>query len=629
MAGIDPGQVGPLYDLAIGQDAASLVGYVVPKEGTFREATQLREKELLITVASPNLVDRELTNWPQVSQGQWNGGERQEVFVDPTKFFSSQGVETSLPGRLSLYSSPTPITSFPAITGTSSPFATDGFTWYFGVQGIGYNLIYGNGAGPASTTQIGPAGTVIYSLTASAAAVYAATSTGIYIVNLGGASTQMTADIVDPAADPSIAYFGGQLYYVQVGGVLKHVQVTAPYAVVTDTTLLVGDGTFQCIAATVNGLFLATNVATFSAYTLLFTWNGSALTRVGDIPGEVRAAREANGTVYILALLRQYTGITSYTLLALTGSTLTVLDDLRYANPAFQTSNVQFLPPLAQLDHDGRFLYIAWPGVPLKRFDLAAQSGMTTIGPPFPTGQQKAHRVVSTATGVIQIMVPLSGNAIAGAYTGILTAAGTLTSSDVDFSTPFYTKVFRSCSVILASTAVTSVALAFAVDGGAFVPVTAQSGGPPSLLTFLLPPGTKGRRVAIRLTLTPQAGVSPIVRSLSIKATLARVFQFTVSARRSVRTRNGELDEQGLRAVDLIANVQRIYDNAGQCVLAIPSAKAGSYATGAPYVETINAVLEDYNLTTAAGVSPAYRQPDGDADPDMERDCELTFNEVL
>lgn len=62
------------------------------------EETELAHKDRLIQLSSPNLIDREFEQWPQVTQGDWSGGGLQRVFTgatpitggvesDPTRFW--------------------------------------------------------------------------------------------------------------------------------------------------------------------------------------------------------------------------------------------------------------------------------------------------------------------------------------------------------------------------------------------------------------------------------------------------------------------------------------------------------------------------------------------------------------
>src|SRR5215469_12076203 len=96
------GDIGPKYDLLL----ATRDGLTVPCKNSqaqtvqisslaymssidktqevFHEETELQHKDRIIQLGSPNLIDREFEQWPQVSQGDWSGGMLQRVFTGAT-----------------------------------------------------------------------------------------------------------------------------------------------------------------------------------------------------------------------------------------------------------------------------------------------------------------------------------------------------------------------------------------------------------------------------------------------------------------------------------------------------------------------------------------------------------------
>jgi hypothetical protein len=67
------------------------------------EESELQHKDRITQLASPNLIDREFDQWPQVSQGDWSGGSLQRVFTgatpisggtesDPTRYWDGLGL---------------------------------------------------------------------------------------------------------------------------------------------------------------------------------------------------------------------------------------------------------------------------------------------------------------------------------------------------------------------------------------------------------------------------------------------------------------------------------------------------------------------------------------------------------
>jgi len=106
-------EVGPVYDLLLGtRDGVTLpcrnkdgqivnvaqVAYMgtIDRNQGQREETELQHKDELVQLGSSNIIDRELTNWPQVTQGDWSGGMLQRVFsgpgADPTRYWEGDGV---------------------------------------------------------------------------------------------------------------------------------------------------------------------------------------------------------------------------------------------------------------------------------------------------------------------------------------------------------------------------------------------------------------------------------------------------------------------------------------------------------------------------------------------------------
>ena len=93
--------IGPVYDLLLAtRDGTTLPcknkdGQVVniaklafattiDRNQTQHEETELQHKDQLVQLSSPNLIDREFNQWPQVSQGDWSDGTGQRVFTGAT-----------------------------------------------------------------------------------------------------------------------------------------------------------------------------------------------------------------------------------------------------------------------------------------------------------------------------------------------------------------------------------------------------------------------------------------------------------------------------------------------------------------------------------------------------------------
>lgn len=116
-----PTEVGPVYDLLLQtRDGGTLpcrnkdgkvvnvsqVAYCTSVDRQAQgqhEETELTHKDRITQLGSPNLIDREFDQWPQVSQGDWSGGALQPIFSgstpvsggassDPSRYWDGQGV---------------------------------------------------------------------------------------------------------------------------------------------------------------------------------------------------------------------------------------------------------------------------------------------------------------------------------------------------------------------------------------------------------------------------------------------------------------------------------------------------------------------------------------------------------
>lgn len=105
-------EIGPVYDLLLAtRDGTTLpcrngrgetvnvsqvaYNFSVNRQSEQEEATELMHKQTVTQLGSPNVSDRELEQWPQVSQGDWSGGMYQRVFGadnDLTRFWAGEGL---------------------------------------------------------------------------------------------------------------------------------------------------------------------------------------------------------------------------------------------------------------------------------------------------------------------------------------------------------------------------------------------------------------------------------------------------------------------------------------------------------------------------------------------------------
>ncbi len=618
-SGVAPGQVGTQYDFALGYDpgigSATMVGYMIGEGKEWSEGTQLQQIQQLVSVASPNLVDRNLTFWPKVSQGDWSGGERQLIFgisnISNRYFLTDGGIDTSVPAGLTLMPSATAtFTQADAGVGVS-PLAGDGASYYLGVTGANLYIV-GNAATnayhiPAASTH------EIFSLLSTPYGIFAGSQDGIFNVTPTGSYTQWTNDPISSVPGRSIAYFNNLLFYITSGEQKLNSLAVAAGAAPGTTVFTLGSATrffephFSCVASTANGLFLSTwreaSASNATAISVLYTSDGVTMTRIGDVLGQVMHAHEMNGVLYILVYgSQQSIGDLDYTLYTYTGGTLATLDDLRYVIPDFMefAPGVQPTTVKVYLSGDGRFLYISWPGLQALRYDTM-NSAFQKVGTNAIVGASNitSHRTIpSQGLGIIDSYTA-NGTVYVTRYGTLPPASGAtgqLVTSYYDFATPGLNKYMRTFEVEMASPLPLGamVTVEYQLDSGTvWAPLPVQASSIRLLTGFFT--HTKATRVRFRLTLTAGPGGSPVIRSTAAKATLGRVWTTTAVCNREQKTRNGELDNQGLKSQDLIANIYQAYQNSGNCTLYFPSP---SQAGG---VETALCIVEDYKWHSTKG----------------------------
>lgn len=654
LTGVRIEEVGDLYDFALGyldpvSGNTNMVGYVAPPSVGYGESTNLQDEGHIVQVASPNTTDR-YSRFPKVSQGDWSGGERQLIYTTPNQYYSSQQLETSRPGHLTIlgkYSavalgtSPSPIAPNPrAISSDAIQY------WFICTPNNGTILGYVNEATLAVTLSANnPALGGLQEILRGPDGMYVANNPaaglGIYQISVNGAFavTRVNADTIGTVVAGSysrcdMAAFNDTLYYnSEISGgpppVTQILSSTYPFpggAGNGTTVYTMPQMGWQILAITdsANGVAFAT-AAQQQLYSYIWTFDGVNATFVGRIYGTVIDMRSANGVTYILAAARNGIsgGIGLPVIYQLSGSTLSVLDDYRQADPAFQPTTQS---GRGCLDEDGTYLYLFWSGLRVKRYRLK-DGAIYDVG--HPTAQQSNSAVHSGAAGP-------GGGIAEGDPTNVPYSLyvmqpgvapnqnGILTTSFYDFGTPNDHKSFKSVEFTMNSAIdVNAILVSYRVDNlsNTLTPVTVTVSPSGNTLIAYFPPNTLGCRVQLQITLV--AASNPDIASLSVLATLARIFTLGAACRRDQQARNGAKDPQGLAASDRLANVLNCYNiAAGKCVLYIPD------PTAAKGYAQINALLQDYKRVTAPGVAPGMRE-DATGQRDMESDYQLTLAEQL
>lgn len=647
--GVKPTQVGEEYDFTLafdnGSGTAQMYGYLLHAGTEWDEAPNIEDEKRIVTIDSPNYSDR-FTFYPKVTQDDWSGGEGQEFFIDPTRYYQSVAVNPTKPGRLSL--SPSAVqTSIASFFNTYiNPMATDGTRVLVGgYDGGGPNVI-GNSAGTKRYLVAGGTPAPVQALEGPQGGIFVATRTGtsggIYRVATTDftsqpAVTKWGTDIVQDGATQALAYQStpaptGSLVYIKNDNTIQQLGSAggSPVQLYSGLTM---EQPLGFLASSATGLLFATQQAYSGGadaqmgFGVLYSFDGVTATRVFDFEGIILAAHEMNGVTYLLGLFRQV-GIFNFcfTLMAYSNGQLTTIFDQRYAAVDFQPTGV-FNPGSAGVTGDGRFLYIGWPSFYGLMYDTVRGafircSSVTPV-------QAVAHSVFPTATGIVDVTAGLvTTNVVFNTFSGSPTT-GTMTLSWFDYGTPGIVKAFRCIEVEMEQPfpVGATVTIAFRLDQQqAWTPVTNSITLPNGNIQYLLPLGSKGYRIQLQITLNAGSGTSPVLRSIALTGNAARVWKVTAVCARQQQKRNGSPDDQGT-ATDLLANLISAYKQGGYVTLYIPDPTNPAGTGGAPYVSQATAKIEEYNWHTR--VSPGMRVDNDNAGFAMEALVDLTLAEQL
>jgi hypothetical protein len=643
--------VGDLYDVALGyQDPATgltrMVGYCLTPTGQWVEGTNMQDEQHLVQIASPASSDK-FTRFPKVSQGDWSGGERQLIYVNPNQYYSSTQLNTALPGHLTCYGAYISV-DFTGVNGIgygSGRVLTSDSGYVYGIPNHTGYVVYDLNLGTVSAVS-GTGATALLELTRLIVGIFASGPTGLWTVRGTGSPGQDTNDAFGPVPQSgAVAQFaGGTIYYITSSNT-KLNSITTPLGAAPGTTqftvpvfetfiLSLSPGTSGVIMVTGESIIGNTNVPLRNT---VYSFDGVNANYLGVINGYIEDSTSVNGVTYILTTAPSF-GIGSSqqpVIYEVTGSTLSKVDDYRNVDPFFQSTSTTGTPR-GTLDSDGLYLYLFYPGLDAKRYDLTTFA-VSDVGTPGVMGRSAPHR----GCALIQRGIAEVG---AGANTLYVvrpdqppTADGTMITSWYDQSTPDVDKSFKSIEFSFNSLFTTnSVAVAYQLDNPntGFVPMAVQVSQSGLQLVGFFPSGTIGKRVRYQITLLHDA--NPDVQSWSTGMTLARIFTFPISCRRDPKGRNLQDDPQGLTAMQKLATIENAYLlAAGKITLWIPDATAsvdnpsidpitGNEVVG---VSQVQAVIQDYQKSTAGGVAPGYRSVDGVFD--LEGDVALTIAESL
>ena len=657
-----PSQIGDIYDIAIGYstdgETGEMVGYVSAPGSTFEQDSDITDSDRIVQISSPNTTDR-YTTYPKVSQGDWSGGERQVTFETAAQFWTSNGLDVSQPGHLTMLPpgndpfSGTLVVD--ASTYESYPLVTDGTNFYLGHYVAGSHNLYLNAtAGTTSLTGtpviemlVAPAGIFLYHnelISLLAPNSFTETRWATAYIDADGAGAMYN--------NQNMAYFGGNLYWINnASGIMYYVSGPGATAGTVAYTALAGDGYFSCLCSTATGLFFSqSNGRSNPTYpfgiSILYTFSGSGSpTRIGAFQGIVRNAIDMEGTTYILAAKYQTAAPNgasgwNYTLYSLVGTTLAVVDDLREALPEFWATG-QTLTQLyrSQLFADGNDLYIAWNGLPLIRYNTVTNAVSRVNNPPFPANPYPIHRVTKCANYGLIDLTMAGGTApklISYQPVGSLgNFYANYVSSWFDFGTPAVVKVIRQLTIELNAPLLVgnSIAASFITDTNSLYNALPMNVDAVGNYVCNFPAGTLATRVQIQLSYTGIASdpAYPDVKSYSLLATLGRVWKVTLACRRNQRGRNDEVTPHRKRAIDLMANLENAYNlAAGSVTLYVPDSTATAAGpTGVAGVSQVNATIQTINRINNNGSAPGLREDPAGGEADMEADYQIQLSETL
>jgi hypothetical protein len=630
--------IGQTYDAAIGyEDPASgnvtMYGYVLAPGSQFEEATNLQDEEHLVQVASPLSTDR-YGRFPKVSQGDWSGGERQEIYVTGTQYYSSSQIDTSKPGHLRALAKYTTATN-----------ATDGIGYGLGRlltsdnqnvvgmgshAGIGYLVRYNVSTG--TFTNVGTASTVMEDVARGGTGIFAFGSNEV-ILFAGGTITQVSQDGYPTNGTCGLmAQFDGSLYYaigangnqlVAVASALGSVNGPVVYTVSTFEQGIL------CLCDAPTGVALVTGDGV-EERNFVYLFDGVNANFIATIPGIVQDMVQANGVVYILTDAPFFVnGIPQPVIYALSGSTISLFDDYRTLDPAFQTTATAVG---GCLDTDGEYLYLFHPGLTTKRYRLSS-GAVYDCGTPGLTGLNAGHEGCALIQGGIAELTG-SGTKLYLVQPELTpNQSGVLVTSFYDWDTPNVHKSFKSIEFSMNTAIVTSgVQVAFKLDNlsNSFTNMTVQVSPSGNTLIAYFPVRTIGFRVMFQITLGSGAS-APDVQAISTLATLARTWTMTVACRRGQRTRDPENQEdvQNATSQALIANIMNAYMlAAGNITLWIPDPTVASTPGGAGPMSQVNAQIQDYKRDSLAGPGSGWNR-DASGVADFDADVQLVISEIL
>lgn len=657
---ISQNDVGTKYHLGIGTTSSGLsapdrvYGYMlVAKDklpaiavgsgtmGHFEESTDLQTRDKIVQSFSPNLVDRDMVNFPRVSDGDFSGGGLQTVFIDPKRYWDSD-LDTSTPGYLKIG----PLWNTNTYSSLASPVAPK-VVAYKG----DFWVTFGEGA--KVFRRVNAANTVATAILAKYVCtdnevVYYSDGSTLY-QNDGTTETQIAAAVNGTITNIWVVFNatnGYFLYYKNTAGSLYKVDLTAafPVAAGSQPQVPTGEGGLNVGPTIIDLIPYQVGIAILTGdldNENLAVWyhdgqNMTPIIRVSGYKGQgicnclgdlyVSASPRSSSTAPILAKIGQG----AFSIVARFGSPLPlqsqgVLQPVASAERVYVPVVTGSISGISGSNYI--YIYNALTGA-VSHFP-AAQSGTDFVGTTDQggnamsvLGQNAGFGSLSGTTGYFSWQSDSFG-------TIKYMASGWLCSSRIDFNTPGIQKLLKRVIVnhapllagqqILCQAWVDKSPTDFATtaaQGSAYNQYDAQVtdttvGATRTVLQ--LPAATVGSTMFFALQLTSGASntTTPIAYSVSIEVGVPWIWRAVVDCTSNRTCLDGQPDVQGLRGIDMYGLLHDAWENSNTVTFYHPN--QNSYT----------AVIESLRFL---GESPSYRDTDRSV-ADYEGACEVVLRQ--
>lgn len=634
-----PAQVGNKYNLGVADPAATVVnpdgttgtgayyGYVFrndPQQGGMQEASDVATKNALINYGSPNLVDRDLTFYPRVSQGDFSGGGFQLILNDFTRYFDSD-LEIRTAGYVILRPAwertsaiatglVSPVTQVTTL-GTTTYFTYGGSLLYDGsgashdpsmgvrfVDSDGWVAYVADGAGAIKTWN----GSAFFSFTSGVGSM-----AGIWFVDEGTNgrflyatnSTETALNKFDCNATPPVTPVP-----VPLNGSFRAIIDIAPYQ---------------------NGIALLTHDYVGAGNSTVWFHDGTNMTRIVTIDqyqgvgivnclGDLYLTAQSSGGYEPPLLIKLSAG--SYQPVAWMGLPLTPSNTSAIGYPVATGQYVYFgvtNPQVNNITTTGYVVvYDALTGAVSHIGNMDANDVMYTAQPRQlgVNGRAVAYPMVIGTSGYLQFQTNSTHVPSTGSPVPLYTSSGWMVSSHIDFSTPGVAKRFRRIEFhhsplnpgesIVAKAFVDQDPITFspsATPNPSTATVThtynaAESSTTASLTTLTFGQDTVGKTLyyAFQLNAGTNQQTTPKMTYTAVEVGGTWTWTFMLDNTAIRRCLDGNVDNQGVTGKDLDYLFRNSYENGTTLTLYFVNDASGNTVSYSVAVESRKARTPSY-----------------------------------